>query len=82
MIALSPGDDPRKTLRNHRERGPKAFQFCYRDYAELFDMSEGAVRKAASRGCFDPSNLASVIDYWLRRTGDDSRECALADIRR
>ena len=67
MGRLRPGIDPRKVLSHHRERGPKRFQFTYADIAEALEMTEAAVRKAASRGRFDPGNLESLLEFCIEK---------------
>lgn len=47
----------------------KVWAYCLTDLAELFDMSESALRKAISRGVVDPSDLKSVVDFALTRMG-------------
>jgi hypothetical protein len=65
------GANPRTFLRRHRERGPKRFVFTYADLADLFGMTEGAVRQAVSRGKFDPHNLHSLCHFWATHHRDD-----------
>lgn len=50
-----------------RKGRPRLFAYGYEDLGALLGMSAGAVRKAVSRGLFDPSDLRSVCEYALRR---------------
>jgi len=65
---------PAENLRahpNHRERGPRTFSYTYADLASLLGVTEAAVRQAAYRKSFDPSNLQSVIAYYLKRVASE-----------
>lgn len=63
------GQNPRLVLEQHRERGPKRFlvEITYSDLANLFEMTEVAVRKAVSRGQIDPESMDSIVDYYQHR---------------
>lgn len=51
-----------------RTRGrPRLFAFGYPDLAELFGVSEVAVRQMVRRGFFDPKSLSSIVAYANRR---------------
>jgi hypothetical protein len=47
----------------------KVWGYCLTDLAELFDMSEPALRKAVSRGAVDPADLKSIVAFALLRMG-------------
>ncbi len=64
---LQPGDDPRKALPKHNERGKKRFFYTYTDIAALTNQPENTVRVAAHRKVFDPTDLRSVIHYVVSR---------------
>jgi len=56
----------------------RVFKFRYADYAVLFGMSQSAVRKAAQRGQFNPSDLASVAGFYNKRHGIDGSKIKMA----
>lgn len=58
----------------------KVWAYCLTDLAELFDMSEPALRKAVSRGALDPGDLKSVLDFALMRMGLREPEVDVEDI--
>ena len=60
---LKPGENPRDALSCHRERGEAHKTYTYVDLAEILGMSVIAVRKAVSRGRFDPCSLRSVYEF-------------------
>ena len=64
--------NPRDYFPQHRERGPKRFEYTYADLADALGMTEVAVRQAVSRGKFDPHSLPSICHFWAhhRRTDD------------
>lgn len=45
------------------------FAFSYRDLAELFELQVPTVQKLATAGAFDPTDLASVVAFYVARTG-------------
>ncbi len=47
-------------------RGPRLWGFGYTTLANLFGMTEGAVRQAVHGGRLDPSDLEMVCESWLR----------------
>lgn len=61
--ALKTGADPRRVLKNHKERGHKKFYFTYGDIAQLTQLPEASVRVAAHRKVFDPNSFASVVQF-------------------
>jgi hypothetical protein len=50
-----------------RKGRPRLWGYSYPDLARLFGMREPAVRQAARRGAFDPSDMESVVAFALRR---------------
>lgn len=54
--------------------------YCLTDLAELFDMSEPALRKAISRGAVDPADLKSVVAFALSRMGASEPEVSVEEI--
>lgn len=56
-------------MRFQRRRGghPRLWAFGYPELADLFGMSEPAVRQAVHRGQVHPIDLASVVSFALRR---------------
>lgn len=48
-------------------RHPKKFTYTYEDLAKLFDMTVGAVRKAAHDNRLDPEDLQSVYEFLSKR---------------
>ncbi len=67
---LKRGQDPRKFLENHRERGAKQFTHSYEDIAEAAGVGQGAVRMAVSRGQLDPESISSIVEFVLDRRRD------------
>lgn len=65
MRPLQPGEDPRKKIRRHRERGMKRWSFTYADIAKVCGISVGAVRKAASwRGKRPPRlDMTDIVSF-------------------
>lgn len=61
--ALQPGDNPRKKLRQHRERGHSKFTYTIRTVAKLVELSVSAVRTHIKGGKFDLKDLGSVVEY-------------------
>lgn len=66
---MESGVNPRECFEGHRERGPKKFAFTYQDYAELLGVTPGWVKHLVSgeNPAFDPADLASVLDFAMRR---------------
>lgn len=64
---LSPGENPRLTLRRHRERGPKAFAYTYADIARAAGVQPQTVRVAVSEKRLDPASLESVVAFVAER---------------
>lgn len=58
----------------------KVWAYCMTDLAELFDMSETALRKAVSRGVVDPADLKSIVSFALTRMGASEPEVNVEDI--
>jgi hypothetical protein len=56
--------------------------YCLTDLAELFDMSEAALRKAVSRGAVDPADLKSIVSFALTRMGASEPEVHVEEIER
>lgn len=48
---------------------PRLYAFGYADFAELFGLSEAAVRQAVRRGALDPTSLVSIVTFANRRKG-------------
>lgn len=70
---LKPGANPREALENHRERGPKRFNYTWSDLADVTGLAVRTLQQYASQGKFDPESLQSVVDYvFLRREKDAS----------
>jgi hypothetical protein len=46
--------------------GPRLWSFGYKTLAQLFGISEGAVRMAVYQGRLDPADLEMVCESWLR----------------
>jgi hypothetical protein len=67
---LKRGQNPRKILEGHRERGPKKYFYTQEDLAEAFGMTRGALRVAMARGQVDPESLQSIVEYFVRRQGE------------
>jgi hypothetical protein len=63
---LGPGENPRKTLRKHRERGPKRFEYTYEKLANLRGIKEQSLRLHVTKGELDPSDLLSVSCYLMK----------------
>lgn len=78
MGPIPPKVNPRKFLSHHRERGPKRFEYTYADLAELFGMTEVGVRKAVSRGQFDPHSLPSIFHFRVHHRRKDDHVAAPA----
>lgn len=57
---LHPGQNPRTTLRHHRERGPKRWEYTYADIAKAAGLSVGTLKNYKKLGRFDPADLESV----------------------
>lgn len=60
---LKPGDNPRRALPNHEERGPVPYNYTLQQVAEAAGVNYQTVRKAVSDGRLDPENLRSVAGY-------------------
>jgi DNA-directed RNA polymerase specialized sigma24 family protein len=54
----------RLTNRTRRKAWAKLWAYSYADLAELFDMTEGGVRRAVERGRVDPSSLRNICRFW------------------
>lgn len=65
---LLPGQR-RRVVNVTRFSAPKSkmWAFCYADFAQLFGISEDAVRKWVSRGKFSPGNLLSICRLWASK---------------
>lgn len=50
-----------------RGHGRKVWGYSYEDIAKAAGMQPDSVRVAASRGKFDPSDLASVVEFISER---------------
>ena len=61
-------------------RGPRLWAFGYADLAQLFQVSEGAVRQAVHDGRLDPSNLKALCESW--RYGVGRKPAPAAQLRR
>lgn len=48
-------------------RGPQKFSYTYKVLAELFGVKPQTVREYASRNYFDPEDLKSIVEFWMRR---------------
>lgn len=59
--------EPFKGNRNRKGRGPSRFYYTYPDLAELFGMTQVAVRSAVYNDRFNPNSLRSVIAYYNGR---------------
>jgi hypothetical protein len=46
---------------------PRTWAYGYPELAALLEMTEGAVRQAVRRDQFNPADLASVVDFVVRR---------------
>ncbi len=83
--ALFPGQNPRRALPKHRERGPKRWSYTYADIAKAAGLSVGTVKNYKKLGRLDPSDLASVAHLICRenrrerRRSVDGGEGAAAD---
>ena len=64
---LKRGQDPRRVLGRHRERGPKVIGYTYEEVADFLGMTGGALRVAITRGQVDPQSLESIMEYYLYR---------------
>lgn len=64
-----------------KRRWAKLWAYSYADLAELFAISEVAVRKAVVSGRLDPSDLESVCRFWaegaFRLSTDELRDLEL-----
>lgn len=67
---LKRGQNPRLILEGHRERGPKKYFYTQEDLAETFGMTRGALRAAVTRGLVDPESFKSIVEYYVRRQGE------------
>jgi hypothetical protein len=67
-------NDPRNDSR-HRERGPKAFTFTYRDVATASGVTEGTVKvyATAKHPRLDPTDLRSVAAFVHGHVGATAR---------
>lgn len=55
------------TLEQPKVTFKRVFKFRYKDFALLFGMTQAAVRKAAQRGLFDPSDLNSIVKLYNKK---------------
>lgn len=63
---LRPGQDPRKQLVQHRERGVAAYRFTQADVAEAAGAPISAVRRARQRGEIRSWTLRDVVPWVIR----------------
>ena len=63
---FQPGQDPRKVLSNHAERGTSRFTYDRRAVAKARGVSLVMLRKDVQAGKVDLSDLASVARYCCR----------------
>ena len=49
-----------------RHGRPRLWAYGYADLAKLFGISEGAVRQLVAAKRFEPSSLASIVEYSAR----------------
>lgn len=66
---LKPGDNPRRLLVGHVERGPVAHVFTLRQIAEAAGVRDQTVRAAISRKQLDIASLSSVAMFVVRNIG-------------
>lgn len=69
-IELEKGQNPRKVLRRHRERGLKRYEYTYRGVADLAGLTLGSARAAED---LDMGSLASVAVFLMKRWVKGSR---------
>lgn len=60
---LKPGDDPRRVLPRHQERGPQIYQYSLQLIAEAAKVEYQTVRKAVTDKRLDPKDLRSVAAF-------------------
>lgn len=63
---LQKGEDPRRVLPNHRERGSAAYRYTQEDVARAAGAPLSAVRRARSRGELRFDRLETVF-AWVAR---------------
>ena len=71
--ALLPGQNPRRILPKHRERGPKRWTYTYADIAKASGLSLGTVKNYKKLGRLDPADLGSVARLICREDRRDRR---------
>lgn len=64
---MGPGENPREVLENHRERGPKRFEYTWTDLGELTGLAPRTVQQYASKGRFDVTDLKSIFRFVRER---------------
>lgn len=63
---LRPGQDPRKQLAQHRERGQATYRFTQAEVAEVAGAPISAVRRARQRGEIRSWTLRDVVPWVIR----------------
>ena len=82
MPTLQPGQNPRATLRGHRERGPKRFDFTHEDIATATGLSLATVHANYPdlRRALAERDLATVAAFVMRRVCRASRRLSESEV--
>lgn len=66
---LKPGANPRKVLKNHKERGPVRYYYTIDDIAALSGKSRSTINRAIAKG-LDLSSIRSVLWFLANKAPD------------
>lgn len=76
MPRLQKGQNPRKVLSNHRERGPAKHYYELSDIADAAGVTLGAVEYAIICGKLKPADIANVFTWISQQI--DSRSAPIS----